>query len=212
MRRIMVIERADPPRRRLSRVARRAQLIEAAQDVFGELGYRGATMDLVAQRSGVARSLLYLHFDSLEDLYLECVRSARAELDARFLNASILNQGDPREQLRTGITAYFRFVQERGRSWEVLSGGGETPGGRVGEIASELRFRTADQIAALFHMAVPTVDLENTSAYAHVVSGGGDQLAHWWRKHPHVALETVVDHLLTVAWDGLRQLADPQRA
>lgn len=208
----MTAERVDAPRRRLSREARRAQLIEAAQDVFGDVGYHGATMDLVAQRSGVARSLLYLHFDSLEDLYVECLRSARAELDARFLDASILNQGDPREQLKTGITAYFRFVQDRGRSWEVLSGGGETPGGHAGEIASELRFRTADQIAALFHVAVPTVDLESTSAYAHVVSGGGDQLAHWWRKNPHVTLETVVEHLLTVTWDGLRLLADPHRA
>src|SRR5206468_4624908 len=107
-----------PRRRRLSKDARRAQLLRAAEAVFGERGVHGATMELVAARAGVTRSLLYEHVESLEELYLECVRAARAELDARFLDASIVNQGHPRDQLRAGLTAYFRFVSERGASWD----------------------------------------------------------------------------------------------
>src|SRR2546429_251201 len=79
---------------------------------------------------------------SLDDLYIECVRAARAELDARFLDASIINQGHPRDQLRAGITAYFRFVAEHGAGWDVLSGTGSLPAGPIGRLAAELRFRT----------------------------------------------------------------------
>src|SRR5207302_7786136 len=141
-------------------------LLAAAEAVFGELGYQGATMELVAARAGVARSLLYEHFTSLDDLYVECVRAARAELDARFLDASILNQGHPRDQLRAGITAYFQFVSEHGRSWDVLSGTGALPAGTIGELAAELRFRTADQIAALFTLAVPELAPAEANSYA----------------------------------------------
>src|SRR5436190_6898874 len=144
----MAVSARLEPRRRMTKAARRKQLLAAAEAVFGEAGYHGATMELVAARSGVTRSLLYEHFASLDDLYIECVRGARAELDARFLDASIVNQGHPRDQLRAGITAYFRFVSEHGPGWDVLSGTGALPAGPIGEIAAELRFRTADQIAA----------------------------------------------------------------
>jgi len=194
---------ASEPRRRLTKQARRALILQAAEAVFGELGYHGATMELVAARSGVTRSLLYEHFDSLDDLYAECVRTARAELYARFVDASIVNQGHPRDQLRAGITAYFRFVQEHGRSWDVLSGTGAVPAGPSGELAAELRFNAADQLAALARQVVPDLDPDEVRAYAHIVSGGGEQLARWWRRNPDVALEVVVERLMTVAWDGL---------
>lgn len=183
-------------------------LLQAAEAVFGEVGYSGATMELVALRAGVARSLLYEHFDSLDDIYIECVRAARSELDARFLDAAVLNQGHPREQLRAGITAYLQFVSEHGPSWEVLSGTGLLPAGPIGQLAAELRFRTAEQIAALFTQAVPGVDPDEARAYAHVVSGGGEQLARWWQHHPDTPLETVVGRLMAVVWAGLNQFVD----
>jgi AcrR family transcriptional regulator len=191
------------PRRRLTKEARRALILQAAEVVFGEVGYHGATMELVAARSGVTRSLLYEHFASLDDLYVECVRTARRELYARFVDASILNAGHPRDQLRAGITAYFRFVQERGPSWDVLSGTGSLPAGPSGELAAELRFHAADQLAALAAQVVPDLDRDEVRAYAHIVSGGGEQLARWWRRNPDVPLEVVVERLMTVAWDGL---------
>ena len=196
------------PRRRLSKEARREKLLAAAEAVFGEVGYTGATMELIATRADVARSLLYEHFTSLDDMYVECVRAARAELDARFLDASILNQGNPRDQLRAGITAYFQFVAEHGPSWEVLSGTGSLPAGPIGEVAAELRFRTADQIAALGRLVFPDVDPEQARAFAHIASGGGDQLARWWRKNPHVPLETIVDWFMTVVWTGLQAFVE----
>lgn len=194
------------PRRRLSKQARRAKLLTAAEAVFGEVGYSGATMELVAARAGVARSLLYEHFSSLDELYVECVRAARAELDARLLDASIVNQGHPREQLRAGITAYFQFVAQHGASWEILAGTGSAPDSPGGELAAELRFRTAEQIAALFSLAVPDVDPDEARAYAHVVSGGGEQLARWWRRNPVIPLQTIVDRLMTTVWQGLHAL------
>jgi len=193
----------EAPRRRLTKEARHAQLLAAAEKVFGEHGYTAATMELIAAEAGVTRPLLYSHFDSLDAVYVECLRAARAELDARFLDASVLNQGSPREQLHAGIRAYFGFVRDHGAGWEVLFGGGPAPGGEVGHIAAELRFRTVDQIAALFHIAVPDVDLEQTRMYAHAVSGAGEQLARWWRQNPEVSLETVVERLMAFAWDGL---------
>jgi AcrR family transcriptional regulator len=200
------------PRRRISKEARRAKLIAAAEVVFGEVGYSDATMELVAVRGGVTRSLLYEHFNSLDDLYLECVRSARAELDARMLEASVSNQGHPEQQLRAGITAYFQFVSQHAASWEVLAGTAARPAGPIAEHVAELRFQSAERIAVLFTQVVPHIDPDEARAGAHIVSGGGEQLARWWRRNPQVPLETIVERMMTVIWRGLHDRLDEETA
>ena len=47
---------------RLSRSARRAQLLVAARDVFAAQGYHAAAMDDIAERAGVSKPVLYQHF------------------------------------------------------------------------------------------------------------------------------------------------------
>ena len=53
-----------PPRRRLSKEARRTQLIAAAEAVFAEVGYSGATMELIAAHDGVTRSPAACQYES----------------------------------------------------------------------------------------------------------------------------------------------------
>jgi AcrR family transcriptional regulator len=188
----------------MSREARRSNLIAAAEAVFGEVGYAEATMELVAAQAGVTRSLVYEHFTSLDDLYLECVRSARAELDARLTAATSAHRGHPEQQMRAGITAYFQFAVDHATGFEVLVGTAAHPAGRIAHVVAEHGFRAADQVFALFLEVAPQVDQEAARAAAHVVSGGAEQLAGWWRRNPDVPLHTLVEYMMTVVWQGLR--------
>ena len=57
------------------RVARsRAKLVDAATELLIEAGPRAVTVDAVAERSGVAKSTLYRHWASREDLLVEVMR------------------------------------------------------------------------------------------------------------------------------------------
>jgi len=47
----------------------RRQILEAAQRVFSEKGYHGASMDDVARASGTSKGALYFHFSSKEELF-----------------------------------------------------------------------------------------------------------------------------------------------
>lgn len=69
--RVNVATEVDP------RVTRsRSRLLEAAEDLMVESGVRSVTVDAVAERSGVAKSTLYRHWHSIEDLLLDVLRSA----------------------------------------------------------------------------------------------------------------------------------------
>ena len=60
-------DKAAPRRRRLSRDARKGEIVLAAVELFSETGFEGSTRD-VAQRAGITQPLLYRYFPSKEDL------------------------------------------------------------------------------------------------------------------------------------------------
>ncbi|MDO8392660.1 MAG: TetR/AcrR family transcriptional regulator [Actinomycetota bacterium] len=58
------------------RIARsRSKLLAAATDLLMESGPRAVTVDAVAERSGVAKSTLYRHWPSRNDLLVDVMRS-----------------------------------------------------------------------------------------------------------------------------------------
>ena len=68
------------PRKRMSAATRRASIEAAATDVFAERGYRGASIDEIARRSGVTPPVLYDHFASKQDLYRQLLERHFADL------------------------------------------------------------------------------------------------------------------------------------
>lgn len=195
------------PRRRLSKEARREKLLADAEAVFAEVGYSGATMELVGARGGVTRSLLYEHFASIEEIYLECHRAAREEMQRRLFEAVALAGPDLRDQLRAGLTSYFAYFNDHPQRFELLYGPGG-PGGPLAEQSAELRFVSAEQISSLFIAAAPEIPTYEAIAGAHMVSGAAEQLARWWHRNPEISLETVVEGVMTVIWPGLQARLD----
>jgi len=191
------------PRRRLSKEARREKLIVSAEAVFSEVGYSAATMELVAARDGVTRSLLYEHFASIDELYLECHRTAREEMQQRVFRAVALAGTDLQDQLRAGLIAYFSYFDERPQRFELLYGPGGA-GGPLADQTAELRFMTADAIAALFIAAAPHVPRYEAVGAAHIVSGAAEQLTRWWGRNPDMSIATLAEGVMTVIWPGLQ--------
>src|SRR5947209_1038167 len=53
----------------------KTRILSAANRVFGEKGYRQATMDDVAKKLGVSKGAIYLYFASKEELFEEICRT-----------------------------------------------------------------------------------------------------------------------------------------
>src|SRR5579875_1192267 len=193
-------------RRRLPRADRRAQILQTAEQVFAQRGYQGTSLEDIAAAAGVTRPLIYNYFADKDELYLECLHAARAELETAMIAAAGAHS-QPREMLRAGMTAYFRFVQDRGKRWEMLFGGGIAVAGAVAARAEQLQFETVEKIAALIRAAVPGLDPVTATAYAHTLSGSAQQLAKWWRHHPGLPLADLVQYQMNATWTGLERMA-----
>lgn len=69
--------------RRKKTEARREAILDAALEEFAAKGYAGARMEDIAQRAGVAKGTLYLHFGDKEGLFNGLAESALGPLHAQ---------------------------------------------------------------------------------------------------------------------------------
>src|SRR3712207_7329609 len=80
---------------RLPRGARRAQLLQAAQEVLVENGFHAAAMDEIADRAGVSKPVLYQHFPGKRELYLALLEqqvTALTDRDRKSMEGTDDNQ------------------------------------------------------------------------------------------------------------------------
>ena len=54
----------------------RGRILAAAESLFAERGFDGASMPAIAKASGITAGAIYKHFDSKADLFFEVVRRA----------------------------------------------------------------------------------------------------------------------------------------
>ena len=97
----------------------RRRLLDAAERVFGELGYHDASVVKVADAAGVAAGTFYLYFDSKRAIFDELVRDLNRRVRHAMKEAS--SQGDTRLRAELlGFDAYFRFTAEHPTLYRII--------------------------------------------------------------------------------------------
>jgi AcrR family transcriptional regulator len=97
----------------------RRRLLDAAERVFGELGYHDASVVKVADAAGVAAGTFYLYFDSKKAIFDELVRDLNRRVRHAMKEAS--SRGATRlESEALGFDAYFRFTAEHPTLYRII--------------------------------------------------------------------------------------------
>jgi AcrR family transcriptional regulator len=104
---------AAPPRWQRRPEARPEEILDAAQQVFGEAGFARAKLDDVARLAGVSKGTLYLYFDSKETLFRAMVRAKIVALLARSEVLLETHTGSYRDLLVDLITGMFHSLRDQ---------------------------------------------------------------------------------------------------
>ncbi|HZR95989.1 MAG TPA: TetR/AcrR family transcriptional regulator [Gaiellaceae bacterium] len=97
----------------------RQKLIEAAEHVFGELGYHEASIVKITEAAGVGQGTFYLYFQSKKDVFDELVRDLNRRI--RHAMTEQASRGATRiEQELLGFTGYFEFAAEHRGLYRIL--------------------------------------------------------------------------------------------
>jgi AcrR family transcriptional regulator len=100
-------------------VETRRRLLQAAEDVFAELGYHDASIVKITEAAGVGQGTFYLYFASKKDVFDELVRDLNTRVRHAMKEAS--SRGETRvDQELLGFSAYFSFTAEHPALYRII--------------------------------------------------------------------------------------------
>lgn len=99
--------------------SRRAEILAAAERIFVDVGYEGATIRRIADEVGLSSTALYMHFSEKSEILHEICRQAFARLQAA--NADVLDREDSIEtKLRRLLDSYVAFGFENPNAYRLI--------------------------------------------------------------------------------------------
>jgi AcrR family transcriptional regulator len=192
---------------------RRAQILDAATEVFVESGYGAATIDLVASRAGASKATIYGFFGGKEGLFTAIIEE-RAE---RIL-AALPHVGIDHVDVRTTLTeigrrymrvamspdaiGLYRLILAEGVRFPELARtfyriGPERVSERVASLLRAWRRHRLITVDDAYLAAVQFLDAVRGELHLRAVAGvPPDNLAD--------AIERNVHHAVHIFWNGIR--------
>jgi TetR/AcrR family transcriptional regulator len=184
------------PRKERERLARRQDILRAAERVLNQRGYYGATIEEIAHEAEFAVGTLYNFFTNKEELFQEVLDSIAEELTTP-LREQVYAQDDPVEALKALIrlrlehfdrhSGFFRAAIERTPAAKVEPRLAMTPK------CEELYDQYLLEVQGIFQKGIKRglfVDLD--PFYMALCFQGVLQafIAYWLRKAPHEPVQT----------------------
>jgi AcrR family transcriptional regulator len=187
---------------RLPAAERRLQLLDAALGVFATEGFQAATMEAVASEAGVTKPVLYQHFPSKRELFLELLRDVGARL-ADTVGKATAGAISAEYQVRDGFTAYFRFVAEHPHDFRLLFGEGVRNDEEFAGAVAEVEGALAHVIANLIE--IDELDNDDRLLLAYGVLGLAEGTGrHWIAAGGTGDIDALAARVADLAWLGLR--------
>jgi AcrR family transcriptional regulator len=202
--------RARPPSNRLPAARRRRQLLDVAVDVFAERGFHGTSMDEVAEAAGVTKPVLYQHFDSKRELFLELLDDVGNYL-VSAVTAAVGGASGPRQQVEAGFEAYFEFVTQQTNAFRLLFGSGSRRDDQFNDAVKRVEDIMAAAVASLIETDI-SADHRQLLGYG-IVGLAEVTSRHWASSARAVELDgdqrateaaRLARRVSELAWAGLR--------
>jgi len=97
----------------------RRRLLDAAERVFGDVGFYDASIVKITEAAGVAQGTFYLYFASKQEIFEELVRDLNARV-RRAMQEAAAGGSDRIEAERLGFRGYFRFTADHPALYRII--------------------------------------------------------------------------------------------
>jgi AcrR family transcriptional regulator len=193
--------------RERARAARRQAILEAAESVFAERGFGGATMSEIASRAGYSAGNLYNVFENKEALFAE-VLTTRAALLLEAVRTALRGGGTLADLVDRYIDTIVNSVAEHRGFFVILTQthldfDWHEPGISGGDVRDSFD----RELETVFDKAVERGEVPRASARSYVCLLQGttnSHIARWARKgEPVEALLGPIEELRTIVKRGL---------
>jgi len=187
---------------RLPRRERRAQLLEAAREVFVAQGYHAAAMDDIAVAAGVSKPVLYQHFPGKLELYLALLdQSGEAMLAA--VDAALASTTDNKQRVADTVSAYFAFVEDPGGAYRLIFESDLTNEPGVRSRVEKFADGCAERMSRVIAEDTGLTDAESLLLAAGLLGMSQIAARHWLRDPERMSRADAARLISSLGWRGI---------
>ena len=192
---------------RLPAGERRQQLLDTALTTFARQGYNDASMNDIAEAAGVTKPVLYQHFSSKRDLFLELLTDLADRL-SRVVHDAAAKADGPRRQVEDGFVAWFEWVDQNRDGFTVLFDSEVRRDPEFAESLARAQRQLADSVAEFVRIDGVDLPPERRRLLAYGIVGVGESACRrWLDKDIDLDADELGRQVASIAWYGLRGLA-----
>lgn len=95
---------------------RKQIIMDAALEIFAELGFHNTSMNQIAKKAGISKGLIYNYFESKDELMSEIVKSAYTFILHRF---NLDNEKPDYRNIIEFVEKTFELIDENKEFWRI---------------------------------------------------------------------------------------------
>ncbi|MCW2902143.1 MAG: transcriptional regulator, TetR family [Streptosporangiaceae bacterium] len=177
-------------------------MLDIAEEVFAEQGYRAASMDDIAERVGVSKPMLYEYFGSKDGLLSACATRIRTDLyDAT--QEAMAEADSPKDVLWRGLLAYFTFMERHSQAMAVIAQEPMMIPAATADAIEATRRQQTGLTAGLLAAFAPAATPRAVEAFSEIIIGACERVSLWLARHPEVTAEEAARYVMDFSWQGL---------
>jgi AcrR family transcriptional regulator len=176
------------------RLERETQILAVASEIFAAEGFGATNIQVVAERAGISKPLIYNYFGSKEGLFLACLERAGAIVADEIERIA---QGDSvglERGMRT-LEGMFNVLEDQRHLWRLFYDRSAPTTGAVADAVAHYTARItklADEGVAELMSLSGVTDRLDVSAMTAVWMGIVDTLMRWWVDHPEESADEMM--------------------
>lgn len=129
----------------------RDRILETARDMFHKHGIKGVGVDAITEAAGTNKMTLYRHFESKDDLIVECLRANASKAGAMWETFEAEFPGDKLAQLHAWVRKAAAMLNADGRGCDMANAAAELtePDHPARRVIKELKEAQRERLVAL---------------------------------------------------------------
>jgi len=199
---VSIIEQKIDSKARLPRDERRAQLLNAALEVFTAAGYHSAAMDEIAEAAGVSKPVLYQHFPSKLDLYL-AVLDVHIDSLIFEIHKALASGAQNSDRVAATIRAYFDFIDSEGEAFRLLFESDMSVEPQVRERLNRMTYDCAAAMSAVISLETGIPKEASMLLSVGLIGTAQVTARHWLDRDGSLSREQAIHLVSNLAWGGL---------
>ena len=192
----------DDKSARLPRDERRAQLLVAALEVFTAAGYHSAAMDEIADRANVSKPVLYQHFPSKLELYLE-VLDLHIDSLVFAIQKAIASNRENSSRVAATVEAYFGFIDSEGEAFRLLFESDMNLEPQVRERLNRMTYDCAAAVSAVISIDTGLGKEESMMLAVGIIGTVQTTARHWLDRDGKIDRQRATELVMNLIWRGI---------